>query len=122
MERVEAELFTDGGNSAVVRLPPRRFSGVLIQGDSPLHHPQRNCRHGRSLRPGRHRARLPLRYGFARLRSWPRRASGQIGARPPCVGARTAARACRVARCAGARRASDEATAHLARAQDYRDQ
>ncbi|MEU3301143.1 hypothetical protein ABZ729_15140 [Streptomyces sp. NPDC006678] len=34
MERVEAELFTDGGNDAVVRLPGRRFPGVLIQGDS----------------------------------------------------------------------------------------
>ncbi|MFD5424448.1 DUF6959 family protein [Streptomyces sp. NPDC127084] len=34
MERLEAELFTDGGNNAVVRLPPRRFPGVLIQGDS----------------------------------------------------------------------------------------
>ncbi|MGW4935474.1 DUF6959 family protein [Streptomyces sp. NPDC004166] len=34
MERVEAELFTDGGNNAVVRLPLRRFPGVLIQGDS----------------------------------------------------------------------------------------
>lgn len=34
MEHVEAELFTDGGNNAVVRLPPRRFPGVLIQGDS----------------------------------------------------------------------------------------
>ncbi|MFE9429676.1 DUF6959 family protein [Streptomyces sp. NPDC006640] len=34
MERVEAELLTDGGNNAVVRLPPRRFPGVLIQGDS----------------------------------------------------------------------------------------
>jgi hypothetical protein len=34
MERVEAELFTDGGNDAVVRLPDRRFPGVLIQGDS----------------------------------------------------------------------------------------
>ncbi|MFG3167022.1 DUF6959 family protein [Streptomyces sp. NPDC048200] len=34
MERVEAELFADGGNNAVVRLPPRRFPGVLIQGDS----------------------------------------------------------------------------------------
>ncbi|MGW1885547.1 DUF6959 family protein [Streptomyces sp. NPDC001970] len=32
MERVEAELFTDGGNSALVRLPGRRFLGVLIQG------------------------------------------------------------------------------------------
>ncbi|WP_328881044.1 DUF6959 family protein [Streptomyces sp. NBC_00299] len=27
-------LFTDGGNDAVVRLPGRRFPGVLIQGDS----------------------------------------------------------------------------------------
>ncbi|MFF1847332.1 DUF6959 family protein [Streptomyces sp. NPDC058232] len=34
MERVEAELFTDSGNNAVVRLPGRRFPGVLIQGDS----------------------------------------------------------------------------------------
>lgn len=34
MERVEAELFTDGGNNAVVRLPGRRYPGVLIQGDS----------------------------------------------------------------------------------------
>ncbi|MEU2619650.1 hypothetical protein ABZ642_16165 [Streptomyces sp. NPDC007157] len=34
MERIEAELFTDGGNEAVVRLPGRRFPGVLVQGDS----------------------------------------------------------------------------------------
>ncbi|MFD3617536.1 DUF6959 family protein [Streptomyces sp. NPDC058676] len=34
MERVEAELFTDPGNGAVVRLPSRNFPGVLIQGDS----------------------------------------------------------------------------------------
>lgn len=34
MERIEAELFTDASNDAVVRLPPRRFPGVLIQGDS----------------------------------------------------------------------------------------
>lgn len=34
MERVTAELFTDGGNDAVVRMPGRRFPGVLIQGDS----------------------------------------------------------------------------------------
>ena len=34
MERVEAELLTDGGNNAVMRLPGRRFPGVLIQGDS----------------------------------------------------------------------------------------
>ncbi|MET7622756.1 hypothetical protein [Streptomyces sp. NPDC005408] len=34
MERVEAELFTDGDNDAVVRLPGRRFPGVLVQGDT----------------------------------------------------------------------------------------
>ncbi|WP_436771950.1 DUF6959 family protein [Yinghuangia sp. YIM S09857] len=34
MEHVDAELFTDGGDNAVVRLPGRRFPGVLIQGDS----------------------------------------------------------------------------------------
>ncbi|MEU9348050.1 hypothetical protein AB0D74_43330 [Streptomyces sp. NPDC048278] len=34
MERIEAELFTDGGNDAVVRMPGRRFPGVLVQGDS----------------------------------------------------------------------------------------
>jgi hypothetical protein len=34
MERIEAELFTDGSNDAVVRLPGRRFAGVLVQGDS----------------------------------------------------------------------------------------
>ncbi len=34
MERIEAELFTEGGNDAVVRLPGRRFPGVLVQGDS----------------------------------------------------------------------------------------
>ncbi|MEW2522238.1 DUF6959 family protein [Actinacidiphila alni] len=34
MERVEAELFTNGGNNAVLRLPGRTFPGVLVQGDS----------------------------------------------------------------------------------------
>ncbi|MDX2678600.1 DUF6959 family protein [Streptomyces sp. NY05-11A] len=34
MERIEAELFTAGGNDAVVRLPGRRVPGVLVQGDS----------------------------------------------------------------------------------------
>lgn len=34
MEHIEAELFTDGGNDAVVRLSGRRFPGVLVQGDS----------------------------------------------------------------------------------------
>ena len=34
MERVEVELFTDGSDDAVVRMPGRQFPGVLIQGDS----------------------------------------------------------------------------------------
>ncbi|MFF5778388.1 DUF6959 family protein [Streptomyces virginiae] len=58
MERVEAELFTDGGNDAVVRLPGRDFPGVLIQGDtlSILRTPRRPGRkapalHGRARRP-----------------------------------------------------------------------
>ncbi|MDX3575621.1 DUF6959 family protein [Streptomyces sp. FL07-04A] len=34
MKRIEAELFTDGGNDAVVRMPGRQFPGVLVQGDS----------------------------------------------------------------------------------------
>jgi hypothetical protein len=34
MERVEVELFTDGSNNAVIRMPGRNFSGVLTQGDS----------------------------------------------------------------------------------------
>ncbi|KJK57621.1 DUF6959 family protein [Saccharothrix sp. ST-888] len=34
MERIDAELFDAGGNDAIVRLPGRRFPGVLIQGDS----------------------------------------------------------------------------------------
>ncbi|MFD9338321.1 DUF6959 family protein [Streptomyces sp. NPDC060028] len=34
MELIAAELFTVPGNDAVVRLPPRHFPGVLIQGDS----------------------------------------------------------------------------------------
>ena len=34
MERIEVELFTDGSNNAVVRMPGRQFPGVVIQGDS----------------------------------------------------------------------------------------
>ncbi|MFE5374885.1 DUF6959 family protein [Streptomyces mirabilis] len=34
MKRIEAELFTDGGNDAVVRMPGRRLPGVVVQGDS----------------------------------------------------------------------------------------
>lgn len=34
MERVEVELFTDGRNDAVVRMPGRRFPGGVVQGDS----------------------------------------------------------------------------------------
>lgn len=34
MEPVQAELLSPGSNNAVVRLPHRRFPGVLVQGDS----------------------------------------------------------------------------------------
>ena len=34
MERIEAELFTAPGNNAVVRMPGRKYPGVVIQGDS----------------------------------------------------------------------------------------
>jgi hypothetical protein len=34
MERVEVELFTDGSNNAVIRMPGRKFPGVVVQGDS----------------------------------------------------------------------------------------
>jgi len=34
MELVEVELLSDGGNNAVVRMPGRRFPGVLVQGDT----------------------------------------------------------------------------------------
>ena len=34
MDTVSAELLTDGGNGAVVRLPGRQFPGVLLQGDT----------------------------------------------------------------------------------------
>jgi hypothetical protein len=34
VERVEVELFGDGGNSCVVRMPGRQFRGILVQGDS----------------------------------------------------------------------------------------
>lgn len=33
VERIEVELFTDPGNDAVVRLPGRRFPGIVVQGD-----------------------------------------------------------------------------------------
>ncbi|WP_407938443.1 DUF6959 family protein [Myxococcus sp. AM010] len=33
MAIVEMELFTDQGNNAVVRLPERKYPGVVIQGD-----------------------------------------------------------------------------------------
>lgn len=32
--RIEVELFTDGGNNAVVRMPERKFPGVVVQGDT----------------------------------------------------------------------------------------
>ena len=34
MEHVEVELYAHEPNFAVIRLPPRRFPGVLVQGDS----------------------------------------------------------------------------------------
>jgi predicted RNase H-like HicB family nuclease len=34
MVTVEVELLTDQGNNAVVRLPDRKFPGVVIQGDT----------------------------------------------------------------------------------------
>ena len=34
MKRIEVELLTDQGNNAVLRLPQRRFPGVLLQGDT----------------------------------------------------------------------------------------
>ena len=34
METVPVELFTDGGNNAVIRMPGRAFPGVLVQGDT----------------------------------------------------------------------------------------
>lgn len=34
MERIEVELYGRDGNAAVVRLPQRRFPGLLVQGDS----------------------------------------------------------------------------------------
>jgi len=37
MTTLQVELFTDQGNNAVVRLPGRKFPGVLIQGDSLSH-------------------------------------------------------------------------------------
>lgn len=34
MERQDIEVFSDGSNIAVVRMPGRRFPGCVIQGDS----------------------------------------------------------------------------------------
>jgi hypothetical protein len=34
MEPIETELLASGGNNAVVRMPGRKFPGVVIQGDS----------------------------------------------------------------------------------------
>ncbi|MFF1500702.1 DUF6959 family protein [Streptomyces sp. NPDC058316] len=34
MECIEAELFTDGGNDAMVRMSGRQFPSVLVQSDS----------------------------------------------------------------------------------------
>lgn len=34
METISVEIFTDQGNNAVLRLPNRRYPGVLVQGDT----------------------------------------------------------------------------------------
>lgn len=34
MTKIEVELFSDQGNGAILRLPERRFPGLLLQGDS----------------------------------------------------------------------------------------
>ncbi len=34
MEQIEIEVFSQATNAAVVRMPTRRFPGVVIQGDS----------------------------------------------------------------------------------------
>ncbi|WP_443049150.1 DUF6959 family protein [Streptomyces sp. NBC_00316] len=51
-ECVGAGPFTDRGDSAVVRLPGRRFPGVLIQGDSLPIPPQRRRRSGGAFNRG----------------------------------------------------------------------
>lgn len=34
VRKVSVELFTDGSNNAVVRMPGRKFPGVVVQGDT----------------------------------------------------------------------------------------
>lgn len=34
MNKVDVEMLTDQGNNAVLRLPGRKYPGVLVQGDS----------------------------------------------------------------------------------------
>jgi hypothetical protein len=34
MMKIEVEIFTDQGSNAVLRLPDRKFPGLLLQGDS----------------------------------------------------------------------------------------
>lgn len=34
MKKIEVEIFTDQGNNAVLRLPDRKFPGLLLQGDT----------------------------------------------------------------------------------------
>lgn len=34
MKKIEIELFTNQGNGAILKLPNRKYPGVLIQGDS----------------------------------------------------------------------------------------
>ncbi|MFJ9909253.1 DUF6959 family protein [Streptomyces sp. NPDC101152] len=63
MERIAAAPFAGGGNDAVVRLPGRRFPGVLVQGDF-LHVPRsavRWCRPARDAEAGERAARHSIR-------------------------------------------------------------
>jgi hypothetical protein len=34
LEQIQVELFSDGGNNAVVRMPRRAYPGVVVQGDT----------------------------------------------------------------------------------------
>jgi hypothetical protein len=34
MSRLDVEIYTDQGNFAILRLPERRYPGVLVQGDT----------------------------------------------------------------------------------------
>ena len=34
MKKIEVDIYTDQGNNAIIRLPDRKFPGLLLQGDS----------------------------------------------------------------------------------------